>query len=169
MPAYRGPAYRVHDPRWAFMPTSGAGAMEHGGRLNRIGVSALYLALDEATALAEYKQLSALVPPGLMVSYELDISRIVDFSQGYSSGRDSLWQELFCDWRKLWFNQRVEPPSWLIGDMVLASGARGIMFPSMVRPEGINLVLFTDQLIDEDRLSVFDPDHQLPHDSSSWR
>ncbi|MCP1364550.1 RES domain-containing protein, partial [Halomonas sp. BBD48] len=58
------PAYRVHVPRWAIAPTSGAGSAQHGGRLNRIGVSALYLALDEQTALTEYRQLSTLMPPG---------------------------------------------------------------------------------------------------------
>ena len=50
-------------------PTSGAGAAQHGGRLNRIGVPALYLALEELTALEECRQLSTLMPPGLIVSY----------------------------------------------------------------------------------------------------
>lgn len=48
-------AYRAHTPGWAHAPTSGAGAAAYGGRANRIGVPALYLALDEHTALAEYK------------------------------------------------------------------------------------------------------------------
>ncbi len=39
-------AYRMHTPRWATAPTSGAGAAAHGGRANRPGVSALYLALE---------------------------------------------------------------------------------------------------------------------------
>ena len=43
-------AYRVHVPRWAYAPTSGDGAAEHGGRLNRPGLPALYLALDATTA-----------------------------------------------------------------------------------------------------------------------
>nr|WP_245682169.1 RES domain-containing protein [Halomonas gudaonensis] len=36
----------MHVPRWAYAPTSGAGAAEHGGRLNRPGLPALYLALE---------------------------------------------------------------------------------------------------------------------------
>jgi hypothetical protein len=32
------PFYRMHTPRWAVMPTSGAGAAKHGGRFNRPGV-----------------------------------------------------------------------------------------------------------------------------------
>jgi len=46
-------AYRVHDPKWAFLPTSGAGAGVHGGRANRPGLNALYLSLDIETALKE--------------------------------------------------------------------------------------------------------------------
>ncbi|MGQ7245523.1 RES family NAD+ phosphorylase [Salinicola sp. V024] len=162
-------AYRVHDPKWAFMPTSGAGAGEHGGRLNRVGLPALYLALDEATAIAEYKQLSALMPPGLIVSYEVEVfTGLVDFREGYSGSWDPLWQELYCDWRQIWFNQRVEPPSWLIADMVLEIGAKGILFPSLARPEGTNLVLFTEALNDQDNLAAYDPHGQLPRDLSSW-
>ena len=38
--------YRMHAPKWAIAPTSGAGAAKHGGRVNRPGVEALYLALE---------------------------------------------------------------------------------------------------------------------------
>ncbi|WP_366145778.1 RES domain-containing protein [Polaromonas sp.] len=51
-------AYRMHVPRWAVAPTSGAGAGKHGGRANRPGVDALYLALETATAIREYQQVS---------------------------------------------------------------------------------------------------------------
>ena len=44
-------AYRMHTPRWAGTPTSGAGAGVHGGRANRPGTDALYLALDPGGAL----------------------------------------------------------------------------------------------------------------------
>lgn len=47
-------AYRMHKPVWATMPISGAGAGKHGGRVNRLGVSALYLSLDAPTAIVEY-------------------------------------------------------------------------------------------------------------------
>ncbi|MDI1339520.1 MAG: RES domain-containing protein [Burkholderiaceae bacterium] len=48
----------MHVPRWAVAPTSGAGAGKHGGRANRPGVDALYLALETATAIREYQQVS---------------------------------------------------------------------------------------------------------------
>lgn len=92
----------------------------------------------------------------------------MDFREGYSGAWDPLWQELYCDWRRIWFNQRVEPPSWLIADMVLEIGAKGILFPSLARPEGTNLVLFTEALNDQDNLAAYDPHGQLPRDLSSW-
>ena len=44
-------AYRMHAPKWAVAPTSGAGAGKHGGRANRPGVDAIYLALETPTAI----------------------------------------------------------------------------------------------------------------------
>ena len=76
--------YRVLSPRWAYLPTSGAGAASQGGRLNRKGVDALYLSLEAETALAEYQQTSTLLPPGTIASYQVELSQIVDFSGGYN-------------------------------------------------------------------------------------
>jgi RES domain-containing protein len=77
--------YRVHQPKWSFAPTSGAGVGTYGGRANRPGVNALYLSLEPETALAEYQQRDALLPPGLMVSYNVSIDAIVDFRSGFTS------------------------------------------------------------------------------------
>lgn len=162
------PAYRMHVPRWAYAPTSGAGAAEHGGRLNRPGLPALYLALDATTALEECRQLSALMPPGLLVSYELQIGKVVDFSGGYNSKWDSLWQELTCDWRRLWFNEHIEPPSWLLADLALEAGAAGILFPSITHAGGTNLVIYTEALKESDNLVAHDPAGDLPVDQRSW-
>lgn len=59
--------HRYLTPKWAFLPTSGAGAAIDGGRFNRAGVEALYLHLylsrSTQTALDEYKQAASDVPP----------------------------------------------------------------------------------------------------------
>lgn len=55
-------AYRMHVPRWAVAPTSGAGAAKHGGRANRPGVDALYLALETETAVREYSRFPRCCP-----------------------------------------------------------------------------------------------------------
>jgi RES domain-containing protein len=78
-------AYRVHHPKWSFAPTSGAGACAHGGRANRPGVNALYLSLELETALAEYQQLDALMPSGLMVSYNISIAAIAQVLEAPSN------------------------------------------------------------------------------------
>ncbi|MFC2993624.1 RES family NAD+ phosphorylase [Halomonas tibetensis] len=162
--------YRVHHPRWAHTPSSGAGAASNGGRLNRPGISALYLSLEEATALSEYRQVSRLLPPGTIVSYEVSLASVVDATDGNRNTEewDDIWQALHCDWRNLWFQQRVEPPSWLLGDLAMEAGAAGILFSSSAEPGGTNLVLFTEALGPDDALRVYDPDGRLPKDGFSW-
>ena len=94
-------AYRMHTPKWATAPTSGAGAATHGGRANRPGTQALYLALEADTAVREYQQVSPLMPPGTLVSYTVSAKAVVDFRRGYDSAAWSpLWEEFDCDWRE---------------------------------------------------------------------
>ena len=163
-------AYRMHTPRWATVPTSGEGAAAHGGRSNRPGVSALYLALEPETAVREYQQLSPLMPPGTLVSYTVRLAPVVDFRAGYDAARwHDLWEEFVCDWRELWFNQRVEPPSWVLADGALAAGAKGILFASTLAAGGTNLVVFNGQLTADDMLQVYDPAGALPKNQDSWR
>ena len=160
-------AYRVHNPKWAFAPVSGAGAAKHGGRANRPGINALYLSLELETALAEYRQLDALLPPALMVSYRVKVEPVVDFRGGYTNAWDALWHDFYCDWRKMVFNDRIEPPSWVIGDQVLDAGAKGILVQSAITG-GTNLVLYNDALNSTDMIEVHDPNHALPKNQSSW-
>jgi RES domain-containing protein len=163
-------AYRMHMPKWAAMPASGAGAAAHGGRGNRPGTHALYLALEPVTAIGEYQQASTLLPPGTLVSYTVQLSKVVDFRDGFRAGVwPELWEEFACDWRALWFDRSVEPPSWVLADEVIANGAKGILFASMVAPGGVNLVIYTDLLGAQDRLEVHDPAGALPKNQDSWR
>lgn len=162
--------YRAHTPRWAHQPLSGAGAARKGGRLNRPGVHALYLAGSPQTALSEYHQLAPLqLPPTTLVSYRAVLQQVVDFRHGFDPALwDPIWQEVGCEWQKIAFLEQAEPPSWVISDLVLAAGASGILYPS-VRTEGTNLVVYVDQLSQGDRIDHHDPDGLLPHDDASWR
>jgi RES domain-containing protein len=162
-------AYRVHVPRWSFDPVSGAGAARFGGRLNRPGVPALYLSLETATALAEYQQLAPLLPPGVIVAYQVKLEQVVDFRDGVGPGWSSIWRSFYCDWRRMLFHEAVEPPSWAIGDAAMASGAGGILFRSALASAGCNLVVFTETLGHADQLIVHDPQRTLPVDQASWR
>jgi RES domain-containing protein len=162
-------AYRMHVPKWAVAPTSGAGAARHGGRANRPGVAALYLALDVETAVKEYQQVSSLLPPGTLVSYEVTVDSVVDFRSGFDGTRwGPIWEDFYCDWRELWFNQRVEPPSWVVGDEAIAGGAKGILFRSRYREGGTNLVIYPEALVATDTVTVFDPGGALPRNQDSW-
>lgn len=123
--------YRFNTPRWAYRPTSGAGAAKVGGRFNRPGVEALYLSRRIETATAEYQQDEALMPPGTLVAYEVELSSIVDFEKGYSRGEwDELWSDWDCQWRRQTLYEGIEPPSWLLADISIECGAKGILFPS---------------------------------------
>lgn len=160
--------YRMHTPRWSVAPTSGAGAAIQGGRVNRQGLEALYLSLDTATAIAEFQQGSAFLPPGLLVSYKVTLDRIVDFSAGCDDTWGPIWRDFFCDWRKVRFMDQIEPPSWLIGDIVLEANCAGILFESVAKPGGLNLVVYTDQVPAAGSILVNDPRGDLPSDQSSW-
>lgn len=160
----------MHVPRWASLPLSGEGAARHGGRANRPGVAALYLALETKTALAEYRQLSSLLPPGTLVTYRITLSRVVDFRAGYDGAHwDPLWESFGEDWRALWFDRRIEPPSWVLGDSVIAERGRGLLFRSALNESGTNLVLYPDQLGEDDEIVVHDPRGDLPRDQASWQ
>jgi RES domain-containing protein len=162
-------AYRVHTPKWASVPLSGAGAAAHGGRVNRPGVEALYLALDVQTAIDEYKQVSTLLPPGTFVTYQVSATPIVDFRRGFNAREwDPLWEDFYCDWRALWFNDRIEPPSWVLGDLVLSTGAKGVLFNSRLVSMGTNLVLYPSAFGEADNIAVYDPNDALPKNQASW-
>ena len=163
-------AYRMHKPRWSSTPLSGAGAARYGGRANRPGIAALYLSLETDTAIREYQQTSSLLPPGTLVSYRVSLRRVVDFSAGFdSSVWAPLWEQFTQDWRHLWFDKRIEPAGWALGDDVRAAGAAAILFSSAVVAGGGNLVLYPDHFDEEDRVEVFDPQKDLPRDQQSWR
>ena len=147
---FEATAYRMHSPKWASQPTSGHGAATHGGRANRPGIVALYLALDYDTAIKEFTRRSELLHPGTLVSYKVNLTSVVDFRNGFNSSWDPIWEDFHSDWEKLWFNDRIEPPSWVVGDKVLESGAKGILFNSARREGGHNLVVYTNQLTELD-------------------
>jgi RES domain-containing protein len=157
-------------PRWAYAPTSGAGAALHGGRANRRGIDAIYVSTDAQTAIAEYQQLSPLMPPGTLVSFEISVGPVVDFTAGHRTDAwDPLWNDFYSDWRNLWFDKKIEPPSWVLGDMAMAAGAKGILFKSRALSAGVNLVLYPSTLMADDVFQAYDPANALPKNADSWR
>jgi hypothetical protein len=116
------PFYRALPPRWAYQPESGAGAAVVGGRFNRPGVDARYLAQTPAGALLEYQQESTLLPPATVATY-LVSAEVVDFTGGYTPE----------DWSPIWAGSVLqlerpgvsrEPRAAKLGHR--GSGARGL-------------------------------------------
>lgn len=158
-------------PRWAHQPLSGAGAAQKGGRFNRPGQPAVYLALDTTTAIEEYRQSQTVLPPGMIAQYRIELAGVVDLSAGYEAGGlfDPLWEEWSIPWKQYAFIDRIEPPTWLMGDLALAAGYAGLLFPSTRNPGGTNLVVYTAHLQRSDVFSVHDPNGDLPRSQDSWR
>jgi RES domain-containing protein len=101
--------FRALTPLWASRPTSGAGAAFQGGRFNREGVEALYLSLEELTALREYQQTSPFLPPCTMCSYTVALRDLVDLRQLH---RGEPWDELWHDWREIGGTSGHRPDGW---------------------------------------------------------
>lgn len=161
--------YRYLTPKWAFVPLSGAGAAGEGGRFNRVGVEALYLARAPQTALEEYRQDSTLVPPATLASYIVSLDNVVDLSGGYDPAHWSTdWADWDCPWRKIARIDKTTPASWMLADKVISNGHKAILFPSLRHHGGTNLVIFHSNLTTADHLRVHDPDGRLPKDQSSW-
>lgn len=161
--------FRALSPRWAISPSSGAGAARQGGRFNRPGVEALYLSFAASTALAEYQQTSAFLPPCTLCSYQVQLNRLVDLRQlAFGPPWDELWQDWRDDWRHSCFDLHIEPPTWVLSDMVRGAEHMGIVFPSMFETGGVNVVVYTDRLDADNWVKVLDPKHELPKDQTSW-
>ena len=160
--------YRAHAPRWTDRPMSGAGAALKGGRFNREGVEALYLSLEALTALHEYQQTSPFLPPCTICSYVADLKGLVDLRQLDTGNWDELWRDWREDWRYWKFEQHVEPPTWVLSDLVRDIGCTGIIFPSQAHAGGTNVVVFIDRLANGNSIEVNDPNEHLPRNQSSW-
>jgi RES domain-containing protein len=104
-----------------------------------------------------------------MCSYTASLRDLVDLRQLH---RGAPWDELWHDWREDWrhlkFERHIEPPTWVLADMVLAQGYTGILFPSQAHEGGTNVVVYTDRLTNDNSVAVNDPDGRLPRDQSSW-
>jgi RES domain-containing protein len=161
--------HRFLTPKWAFNPTSGAGAALRGGRFNRPGAGALYLSRAPQTALEEYRQGASIAPPATLVAYRMTVDEVVDLSGGYDPALWSAeWAEWDCPWKEIARMRGGTPPSWRLGDRLIAESRRALLYPSLRHAGGVNLVVFTTALTAADRIEVHDPDGLLPRDQSSW-
>ncbi|MCW5717933.1 MAG: RES domain-containing protein [Bauldia sp.] len=158
-------AFRAHDPRWAFDPLSGAGAAVHGGRFNRKGVPALYLALTLDGAIREASQGFAFrIPPLTIVEYEVDCADLFDLRDEEVRRQAGINEvDLASPWALDVAEGRM-PLSWRASERLQAAGAAGIIVRSFARlaPAGMsNLVLWRWGNALPHRVAVYDPDGRL--------
>ena len=176
MASLRRRRLRVLTPRWAHDPLSGAGAAFRGGRYNRAGVAALYLAYDIDFAVNEYEQ-DIGTRPGTFCYYDVDLDPVADLtldSEVIALG--SAPADRFCLWKDL-LSRSVTPPTWDLADAALAAGYVAAIVPSTVpanRPPardtpGINVVIWRWNTGTSGTLvRALDPTNELPSDQSSW-
>ena len=160
-----GRAYRAHDPRWSFEPTSGKGAAITGGRFNEKGQKALYLALSAVTALAECTQgFANRMMPLTLCEYDVDCADIADLAS--DAGRAAAgvtMEELSCAWLTHQRAGRIAP-SQAVARRLASAGHAGVLVPCFVPgidEAATNLVLWDwgDDL--PHRVEVFDPEGRL--------
>ncbi len=164
---FAGRAYRAHDPRWAFKPTSGDGAGIYGARFNPKGVPALYLSLDPLGAILEAQQgFAARLPPLTLCEYDVDCDDVIDLSTDVARAAAGVdLADLGCAWKLM-----KPAPSQQIARRLISSGAAGIIVPSFSTAAAAhsNLVLWTWSQTPPHRIEVFDPSGRLPKDQLSW-
>ncbi len=98
------PFHRAFTPRWAHAPESGAGAALAGGRFDRPGVEARYLAATAEAALAEYRGESPLLPPATLVTFLVTAKNVADFTGGYDPAHwTPIWAEAQGNWKGMAF------------------------------------------------------------------
>ena len=170
---FQGAVYRAHNPEWSWDPLSGAGARLHGGRFNRRGLSALYTSLDVLVAVREASPLGAPFHPLTLCQYRVDCEDILDTRDRKAMKRERITQgELECpSWNQEMLEGKV-PASQQLADRLLAKGYAGMLVRSFVHgvgSEDINLVLWKWTKRRPHKVTLFDPDHRLPKDASSWR
>lgn len=135
------PLWRMLSIRYQRSPLSGEGAALQGGRWNRIGQAALYLAHDPATAVAEFYQ--GLPKPGTLAPYQLRASSIADFTDGHGGPRDgAVAAAIEAQWKQIALIDEGVPPSWALADAAIAAGAEGALAPSVQNAGGVTLVLW---------------------------
>jgi RES domain-containing protein len=169
---FKGRCFRGHDPAWSFTPLSGEGAAITGGRFNRKGERALYLALDIMTAVSECTQgFSHRLQPLTMCEYDVDCAEVADLRDEDERTRHGVdLTDLSCGWL-FCLVERREAPSWLVAERLRKEDFCGVLVPSFVPGAPAshhNLVLWRWGSDLPQRVSVYDPNGRLPKNQTSW-
>lgn len=161
------PLWRMLTIRHQRDPLSGEGARRLGGRWNAKGTPALYLAVDPATAVAEFYQ--GLPKPGTLAPYRLEARAIADLTDGKGAPRDATVEHgCLAAWKAMAARPDRTPPSWDLASSLIANGAEGALVPSVQNRGGTCLVLWRWHAVNDGSdegalLTLLDPERSLSH------
>ncbi|MCT4371019.1 RES domain-containing protein [Yangia mangrovi] len=163
---FQGTLYRALSPYWAYRPLSGEGAERFGGRFNRVGRAALYLADSVETALNEVQQAGQFAPVTL-VAVEADLDPLFDACDAAALAQIGARPEDLAlpDWAARQAMQGSAPTQDL-AERVLAMGFCGMRVPSFApgaRAAARNLVLWRWGEALPHRLRLIDDENRLRH------
>jgi RES domain-containing protein len=135
-------------------------------------MEALYLALTLEGAFLEINQGFALkFAPCTLCSYDVDCDDLADLRTEDGCQRHAVdANDMACAWFDL-AAAGIVPPSWQIARRLMGEGFAGALVPSFAigaRGAWANLVLWHWGETLPHRVTVFDPNHQLPKDQRSW-
>jgi RES domain-containing protein len=154
--------WRVLAPGWAGAPLSGAGSARNGGRFNEPGVDALYLSEDLMCAVAEYQQEIG-VRPGTFCAYDLDVAPVVDVTDpAVRAACGVTMDDLHCPWKSIALVEKGRPPTWDLAARLISAGHAGVRAPSVMTPQGINIILWCWNDDPSRTVTVLDPGDDLP-------
>ena len=162
--------HRYLTPKWAFLPTSGAGARQLTavvsiGRVSRHSICLTrHKQLSKNTNRAPASRRRRPLPPTrsrspMSPTCRKDSTR----TSGTAPGKNGI----VLGARSLASTRKFRHPG---NSRIWSSsqGRAGMLFPSLRHAGGTNLVIFPANLVDGDKVAVHDPDQRLPHDQSSW-
>lgn len=161
---YAGPLFRALHPYWAGEPLSGEGARRHGGRFNRRGRAALYLARDFDTLRYEIARGGAF-QPSVIIELAAEITGLFDARDAGALAGEGLAPRDLADpgWR-LRMHQGAPVPTQDLAERLIARGHCGMMVPSYARgarPGRLNIVLWRWKGTPAVHLRAIDDDHRL--------
>jgi len=148
--------YRNCSPKYATEKDllSGEGSKKVGGRWNPVGIAAVYGCLDLETVLAEFQrrsQYSQIPPyrllPRTLVSIQAELQCMLPLINGGIRQRIGVSKEKMIT--SDWMTKSLGYEGSLTQNIGLASyeaGFEAILVPSSSRKQGVNLVIFPDNI-----------------------
>ena len=142
---FRGSLFRATNPIYAREPLSGEGARLHGGRFNRRGRPALYLALDPVTVIREMAR-GGTLQPTVVVEISAEIENLFDTRDPAALAMQSANVATLADpaWR-LKMLSREPVPTHELSEKLIARGHPGMIVRSFAPGTGendLNIVLW---------------------------